>query len=422
MNASRAEFRRGWAPLLASAIGTGSGVTGLAFYGFGVFVLPLVSAFGWTRGEISTAASFLVLGTALTAPVVGSLIDRFGTRRVGMISMLAGAIGLAMLSTLEGSLLTFYFAWFVIAIIGGGTTPVVWTRTVNVWFDRSRGLALGIALAGSGLASIFAPPILTRVIAEYGWQGGYLAMGGFLAFVAVPLIALLLKESPPPEEHSETSKTVKIDSEISKQAQQNLPELSGIEAKDAIRQAVFWKIAITFFFVSGAISALIINLIPLLVDRGIDRTTAATIAGLMGISVLAGRLIIGFLLDRLPAAIVAAVVLVTCAVGCGLLYLPNTTTWVIILSVLALGLATAAEVDLVAYLSSRFFGLRAYGQIYGYQLSSFYLGAALGPVVAGAAYDRFESYGPTLLGAAFGLVLGASIMLTMGKPKLQKSK
>lgn len=105
-----------------------------------------------------------------------------------------------------------------------------------------------------------------------------------------------------------------------------------------------------------------------------------------------------------------------CALGCFVLYLPEVSTSLIILSVLAVGLAAAAEVDLVAYLSSRYFGLRAYGRIYGWQLTSFYLGAALSPVLAGMAYDRFQSYGPMLFSSAAGLVLGALVLLTLGKP------
>ena len=89
MSPTALEFKRGWRSLLAAAIGNGSGLSGLSFYTFGVFVLPLSAAFGWTRGEVSTAASFLIIGTAITAPLIGSVIDRYGARRVGITSMIA---------------------------------------------------------------------------------------------------------------------------------------------------------------------------------------------------------------------------------------------------------------------------------------------------------------------------------------------
>jgi MFS family permease len=408
MSQKMAEFRRGWRSLLAAAIGNGSGLSGLAFYTFGVFVLPLVAAFGWTRGEVSIAASFLIIGTAITAPLVGSVIDRFGARRVGLVSMVALAVGYAALTTIDGSIGMFYVAWLVLSLIGGGTTPVVWTRTVNIWFDRGRGLALGLALAGSGVAGVFAPVLVTRIIAEYGWQGGYLAIGGFLLVVSTPLVALLLKERPTAAPLAMGSAGTDMD------VAEPLP---GLELDEALRQVAFWKIAVGFFLVSAVIAALIINLIPLLVDRGLDAQQAASIAGVMGIAVLVGRVAIGVLLDHFPAPAVAGVVLGLCALGCFALTLPDASTWLIGLSVLSLGLAAAAEVDLVAYLSSRFFGMRAYGKVYGWQLTSFYLGAALGPLAAGMAYDRFGSYLPTLYFATGALIFGALVTSTLGKPR-----
>ena len=412
MSTATSEFRRGWRSLVAAAIGNGSGLSGLAFYTFGVFVLPLVAAFGWTRGEVSTAASFLIIGTAITAPLIGSVIDRYGARRVGIASMIALALGYAALTQVDGTLGLFYVAWLGLSLIGGGTTPVVWTRTVNIWFDRGRGLALGIALAGSGVAGIFAPVIVSRIIADHGWQTGYLAVGGFILVVSVPLIALLLEEQPKVASVSAASSG----SATASAAAATSP-LPGFVLAEALRQVAFWKIAIGFFLVSGVIAALIINLIPLLVDRGLAQQSAASIAGVMGIAVLVGRVGIGFLLDRFAAPAVARILLGICAVGCFALTIPDASLWLVTISVLSLGLAAAAEVDLVAYLTSRFFGMRSYGEIYGWQLTSFYLGAALGPLAAGMAYDHYQSYAPTLYFACGAMIFGALVTGSLGKPK-----
>jgi len=412
MSNAATEFRRGWRPLIAAAIGNGSGLSGLAFYTFGVFVLPLVAAFGWTRGEVSTAASFLIIGTAITAPLIGSVIDRYGARRVGIASMIALALGYAALTQLDGTLGLFYVAWLGLSLIGGGTTPVVWTRTVNIWFDRGRGLALGVALAGSGLAGVFAPVIVSRIIAEHGWQAGYLAVGGFILLVSVPLIALLLEERP-----KSVSTATPENAAAASAAAAEAPPLPGFVLAEALRQVAFWKIAIGFFLVSGVIAALIINLIPLLVDRGLAQQSAASIAGVMGIAVLVGRVAIGFLLDRFAAPAVARLLLGICAVGCFALTIPDASMWLVTISVLSLGLAAAAEVDLVAYLTSRFFGMRSYGEIYGWQLTSFYLGAALGPLAAGMAYDHYQSYVPTLYFACGAMIFGALVTGSLGKPK-----
>jgi MFS family permease len=248
MSPTALEFKRGWRSLLAAAIGNGSGLSGLSFYTFGVFVLPLSAAFGWTRGEVSTAASFLIIGTAITAPLIGSVIDRYGARRVGITSMIALAFVYAALTQLEGTLGVFYAAWLALSLIGGGTTPVVWTRTVNIWFDRGRGLALGVALAGSGVAGIFAPVLISRVIADYGWQAGYLALGGFILIVSVPAIAVLLQERP----------TAAVTASQSDKAEEPAAPMPGLVLAEALREVAFWKIAVGFFFVSAVIAALII--------------------------------------------------------------------------------------------------------------------------------------------------------------------
>ena len=395
------EFRRGLPTLLASSMGNGAGLSGLSFYTFGVFVLPLVNAFGWTRGQVSIAASFMIIGTAITAPIIGSIIDRFGARRVGLWSMAGLSAGYFALTQLGAGIAGFYAAWLLIALIGGGTTPVVWTRSVNMWFDRGRGIALGLCLAGSGVASIFAPVLTSQLIARHGWQGGYLGLGIFILLVAVPVIGIFFKER--------TVATAAV-------AGTAHAELPGLDLQDGLRTLAFWKISGGFFLVSAVIAGLIINLVPLLVDRGLAQIDAAKIAGVMGIAVLIGRIGVGFLLDRYPASIVARVLLGLSALGCLLLTLEGAPLWAVVLSILSLGLAAAAEVDLVAYLTSRWFGMRAYGKIYGWQLTAFYLGAAVGPLCAGYAYDHFKSYEQTLYFAAAALLFGATVIGTLGRP------
>ncbi len=396
------EFKQGWRTLLACAVGNGSGLSGLAYYTIGIFVVPLVTAFGWKRGETSIAASFLIVGTAITAPIIGSMIDKFGARRVALISMFAISVGYACLTQLGGNIAMFYAAWLLISLAGGGTTPVVWTRTVNIWFDKGRGLALGLALAGSGVAGVAAPVLIANVIATKGWEAGYIALGLFIFFVSLPLLYIFFRDHKPGESHDAPATT----------GSQHLP---GLTLDEARKEIAFWKIAIGFFFVAGVISAMMVNLVPLLIDRGVPQVEAAGIASIMGIAVLGGRVGIGFLLDRFHAPAIARLLLCLSALGCFLLSLSNTPEWVVAISVLSLGFAAAAEVDLVAYLSSRFFGMKSYGKIYGWQLSSFYAGAALGPLGAGLAYDYFQSYMPMLYFSVACLIFGGIVIGTMGK-------
>lgn len=401
------EFARGWRALLACSIGNGSGLSGVAYYSFGVFVIPLTEAFGWNVGQVTVGSSFLILGTAFTAPIVGSLIDRFGAYRVSLLSFAALVVGFALLTRLSGQIAMFWAAWLLISLVGGGTTPVLWTRSVGLWFDRGRGLALGLALAGSGFAGLLAPSLITKAIQAWGWQGGYLAVGAFILVVAMPVIALMFREQP--------QELAPIDGHAADRAAPHAA-LGGFTPQEALRQVAFWKIAAGFFLVSGVIGGLIINLVKLLVETGMDRVAAAGIAGIMGLAVIIGRIGIGFLLDRLAAPVVACVILLLCALGCLVLAQKGLPAWALSLCVMALGLGAAAEVDLVAYLTSRYLGMKAYGRIYGLQLSAFYLGAAIGPAAIGYSFNHFKSYGPALHFAVGALAFGAVVIATLGKP------
>lgn len=397
----RDEFARGWRTLAACSLGNGAGLSGVAFYAFGIFVIPLTEAFGWSVGQVTVGSSFLILGTAFTAPIVGSFIDRIGAYRVSLLSFAALVAGYALLTRLGGSITMFYLAWILMSLVGAGTTPVVWTRSVNLWFDHGRGLALGIALGGSGLSGVLAPPLITRAIQNWGWRGGYLAVGAFILVIAIPLIALLFKDRP--DEPAVSSGASRA-------------EIPGFTAREALRHLSFWKIALGFFLVSGCIAGLIINLVKLLVETGMDRVGAAGIASILGIAVVVGRICIGFLLDRLSAPAVACTLLMLCALGCYTLSVPGVPVWALSLCVVALGLGAAAEVDLVAYLTSRFLGMKAYGRIYGFQLTSFYLGAAIGPAAIGMSFDHFKTYQPALYFAVGGLAFGALVLATLGRP------
>ena len=400
------EFRRGWRTLFACVVGNGFGLSGFAFYTFGVFVIPLVDAFGWSRGDVSTAASFLLLGTFITAPIIGTIIDRFGAKKVGLISLAGLAVGYASLTQLGGNIAMFYAMWLIMALVGGGTTPVVWTRAVNLWFDKGRGLALGTALAGAGLAGIVAPAFATALVQEFGWQGAYLGIGALILVIALPLVAIFFNDAAPsdvPVDHSDDAPAA-------------APDPWDDPSGRPCEQFAFWKIAIGFFFISAIIAGLLINLVPLLIDRDMTQMAAAGIAGVLGFAVLFGRIGVGFLIDRFPAPLVSAVMFSITAAGCLLLSMDGIPNSVVRIAVIALGFAAAAEIDLVAFLASRFFGLKAYGKIYGVQLSIFYLGAALGPLAVGQMYDLFGSYNQALYTGIAIFLFGAAIIGSLGRP------
>jgi MFS family permease len=395
------EFRRGWPIILAAALGVGAGTTGLPFYTFGIFIAPLSAEFGWSRGEIALGSLFLTTGTFVLAPFVGQAADRFGARSIGIMSLGLLAAALVALPLVVTSRLTWYGAWLFVAIMGSGTAAMVWTKVVALWFTRMRGLALGLTLIGTGLAGAIGPIFVNGLIAQYGWRAGFFGMAAVVGLGVLPLVALLFR--PPPQLSATTAESTKDQ------------PVRGLLLNQAWGQVAFWRIGIGFFAVSLGIAATIVHLVPLLIDRGLSPATAAAIAGGLGLSVIAGRLSCGFLVDRIDPPRVAGVLLTLPAIGSLLLAYGSEDLYVAIPAALMIGLAAGAEVDLVAFLTGRHFGLKAFGAILGCELAMFGAGAALGPPIMGLLRDLTGNYQAGLTLYAGTYILGAALIAGLGK-------
>jgi len=392
------EFRRGWRPLTAATIGAGCGITSIPFYTHGVFVVPISAEMGWSRGATQFAFTLLMITAIVTAPLMGMLLDRFGARRVGLASLPLLGLTFAGLSLATSQIWTYYAAWLVMAVFAAGTLPVTWTRAVTTWFDDKRGLALGFTMSGTGIAAAVAPLLAAALISAYGWQNAYRVLGLLIVLIGLPVVALWFREASQADSTGRAARP-----------------LTGITLHEAVRLRRFWILALSLLFVSTGIAGVISNLVPLLLDRGLEASVAARYAGLIGIAVILGRLITGYLIDKVWAPLIAFIFLSAPAVACLLLAAPEPVELWIGVAAFLVGFAAGAELDLIAYLVSRYFGLRFYGAIYGAQFAFFALGAGLGPPMFGFVYDFASSYTPILLVSAGLFAAGGAILLLMGR-------
>lgn len=387
---ARAELASGWPLLLAATIGSGAGASSLIFYSLGVFVAPLQAAFGWTRGEVTSAMIYSSAGLVLAAPVLGWLIDRVGERRIALASIPCFAAVVYALSLLDGTLGGFYACFFLAAVLGCGTTPILYTRAVASHFDRARGLALGITLAGPGTAAVVLPPFIVGVIAGDAWRDGFRVLA-FIALLAWPLVFCWLR----PVAATGAAMT----------------RHSGVGRRYALGSRVYWTLALSFALVAMAAAALVVHMVPMLKDAGLDAAHAARVASLIGLGVILGRLLIGWLIDRLFAPHVAAAIFALAACGCVLLAQGGPGEAPV--AAFLIGFALGAEVDLMAYLTSRYFGLRHYGFLYGTVYSCFWVGIASGPALAGRLYDATGDYAIALWSIVGLFLVGAVAALTL---------
>ncbi len=402
------EFRNGYKPLLGAFIGAGCGLSSICFYTHGVFVAAISNDTHWSRGSVQTGISIMILMAIITAPTVGWLIDRYTARRVALVSFPLCGIRLACMSLVTVQIATYYIAWALMSILASGTLPITWTKVVNGWFDDFRGLALGLTLAGTGVAATVAPGYVVWLIQLFGWRQAYVALSLTVMVIALPAVYLLFKE--PIDKSSDPT-----------QAHRSVVNKEGLSVKQIFSGYRFWMIAISLLLVAASISGLITNLVPLLIDKGMTTTTAAKYAGVIGISVILGRLLAGFLLDHFWAPLVSAIFLSAPCIAALILARENPGHFWIVLSALTIGLAAGAELDLIAFLSSRYFGIKHYGIVYGGLYIFFSVGAGLAPATFGWAFDASGNYQSTLYIVSGMSVIGAALMLTLGRyPELDK--
>lgn len=395
MTMSTEYSRSAWGVVAASAAGLALGIATTIVSTFGVFSAPISREFGWAQSDIFAALMVVTLVAAVFAPVVGTWIDRHGMRRVILGSFVAEALIFASFYWQDDNLLTFYARYAALAFLGLGTTHVAFARLITLWFDARRGLALGIALAGVGLGGFLWPIGVQWVITDWGWREAYLAMAVTVAVIALPLLALLVRE---PGSRSTDSRDTAL--------------LAGLSLQEARVRPVFWRMIVAFFLVGLSIQSLLVHVVPLLRMREIDPQYAALAQSLMFVAVTSGRLVTGWLMDRIFAPRVAAAFVVLAMAGV-LLIATGDSGAAVLVGALLVGLAVGAEVDVLAYLTGRYFGTRAFSQIYGVYYGVYSLSGGVGPWLTAMSVDRTGAYALALTSHAVILGIGAVLLWSM---------
>ena len=190
------ELRQGWALVTACAVGFGLGLSGIPFYTYGVFVAPLQASFHWSTALAQGGLTVNYLATIVTIPIVGWLADRFGARRLVLVSQVSFSLSFMMLGTLNGGRLQFFALWFLVSVTGTGTLALTWSRAICGAFDKGRGLALGLAMLGSGMAGFIGPPLARGLLEALGWRMAYVALGTLPLIIALPMSLAFFKETP----------------------------------------------------------------------------------------------------------------------------------------------------------------------------------------------------------------------------------
>lgn len=397
------EWRRHWPVVLVGVLGMA--LSTVHIYSAGLFIGPLEAEFGWSRAEITFGFTLLTLIGASVAPFVGALIDYFGPRRLALVGIACYCLFLAALSLATSNLYSWWGLWLCLAIGGMLTKPTMWTAAVSSLFSSGRGLALAVTLCGTGVSSTFIPLLSNELIEQFGWRGAYIGLGVFCAIVVLPVAFFCLTSATDNQRLSQHGNVTPADTK----------PLPGFKAREAILSWRFFKLAVAAFTVTLAIVSFVMNLVPIVDSLGLPRDRAATIAGAVGISSILGRLVTGYLLDRFNGNVIGGLVVLTPIFSSLCFLLTPDSVAMIVLAVIVLGLALGAELDVIAYLATRHFGMRSYGVIFGTIVSIWSIANGLGPLAVSYVYDVTGGYVIALWAFIPLLIITSAALFSMGE-------
>lgn len=384
-------------------------MAGFSFYSVGsyttgLFMEPLAKEFGWGRAQISAGLLVTSIMTIPMSPFVGALIDRWGSRRLAIPGMALAIAAVASFALANGDTRQWLLLWTFYGVASLLIKATVWTAATSNVFSAGRGLALGLVMCGSALTQTIAPVLAERLIAAFGWRQAYvwiaLAWGG-------PVLLLVLVGMFEPKDRARKNPTRAAD-------KPSATDAGGLGFGEAFRNVPLIRIAIsTVLFMFLTVGALI-HQVPILTEAGVSRSHAALLASLGGIAGIFGKLVTGWASDRADGGTVGAFTLGSTAIAFALLLEPFRSPATIVIAMIIIGYGSGTKLQITAYLTSRYGGLRNFGKIFGVMSSLIAVGGGLGPIVAGAIYDHFGSYSPLLIVGIPGSLLCGLLIFRLG--------
>lgn len=377
------EWRQyGILPVVA-ALGYATSV--IHIYGLGPYIEPIQEAFGWSRTQVTSGLTIATVINAVFCIAIGMLVDRIGPRTVGLVGVLLTTGAFALLGTATGEQANWILLWGMLAFATLPVQATIWTSAVASRFATSRGMALAVTLSGASLAATVFPLLATWLIDTYGWRTAFAVEGGIWVAITFPLLLLFFRGARD------------VKSAEQQEATSMAAPLTGVSAAEGLRSLVFARLFVASVLFTFTIIALVVHFIPILTNAGTERLAAASVASLIGISSVVGRLGTGYLLDHFRASRVGAVIFLLPILACVLLLQGGPNALAQSAAAIVIGLTLGSEIDVIVYLTTKHFGLKNFGTIYGGLLTALSIGTAFGPLAAAAVYDHSGSYVPFLL-------------------------
>ena len=366
---------------------------------FSLFLKPVSAEFQWGRDAMSVAVMTSLIGSTVLYPLMGRVVDRLGSRRVLLPGMLLLGLAIMALSLAGGSLLGFNALLLLVTAAGTLVSGVVFGRALAAVCDRNRGKAFGMCLGlGGGLGAALSPLWAGWLITHFGWRSAYVGLGLLPICIGFPVVLLLIRSqmtaSPSGPAASDGTAT----------AFDEPATASGVTALEALKGPTIWLIGLLIFMSCLANNGVLVHFAAMVTDRGLSFELAAGLLSAVAIATLVGQCAAGFLLDSVQSPKVGIPFAVSMLAGLLLIGQGHSATTLAV-GVALFGLGIGSEYSLLPYYVSRYFGTRAFGQLYGgiYAVAS--IAGGLGPFLMGRVYETTHSYNAALTSLEVGMVL-----------------
>jgi MFS family permease len=367
-----------WRNVMTAVFGLAFGPT-VFMMSFGVFAPELSREFGWSIASISRGSGIMALMLVVVSPIQGFLVDRYGARRVILLSQPLFAFALLGLSCLGTDIRMLYLLCVTLPVLAIGLWPGSFNRLVSSWFDERLGLALGITNTGIGIGATLLPVVIGVVFATVGWRAGYAGFAAVVLFAVWPISAIFLRDRERP--------IASVPGQIA------MP--MGLDVSEVLRTGPFWLLVCGFLGLGAISAAIVVHQVGMLIDRDVPNSTAILFQSALGVSSIAGRVVAGLLLDRMHLSKLMSIILVSTFCACAT-YAMAAPAPMLFLASLCLGFLIGAELDVLGYALRSYFGLRSFGQIWGFIYATFQIGGAIGVFGLGFVREGADSYVPAM--------------------------
>ena len=379
----RTPFFYGWI-IVAGAFFGAFASGGIQGFTFSVFLKPMSDDLGWTRSALTAGIAINTLIASFIAPIFGFIVDKYGPRPIMAAAALVGGVAAGLLSNVT-ELWQFYVIFAVAGIFGGAALGEVVTQsTVVKWFIRLRGRAVAIGSMGGAASGAVLAPVITFMVATSGWRSGWVLMAVIFFVVLLP-ISLLMIRSPEDVGLTPDGDRREVDNENRSHDEESW------NLKEALRDKTLWFLTAALTVAGLCVSSVVVHEFSLITDRGFSSATAAAVLSTHAVMASVGRLIWGFVVEKVKVRYAMSAVFLLCGFSVIMLVTVEYSPLLFVFAIIY-GLSIGGYSVTTAVAFANYYGRTNVGSIRG-AVSPLITGSvAVGPVLIAAGYDLQGDY------------------------------